>query len=211
MRSIVIPFLFCLTLWAVAAPREGTPEVFLQAPHPLAPGAFITVRVEGAPAATQSAFFDLGPAVRGLQLYPVGMGRWEGSFAVLPSMVGQRFQARAHLYGADRRPLAAPESESVVPVSSAAERQPGMISTTADGKVAVAFDQTIQLDSLEVRTMGGDEGRRRLQPELRNNYVVLPSSVEPGQVVSVRALTIHGQELLVWGPASSAMALQSSR
>lgn len=210
MRSIVIPFLFCLTLWAVALPRDGAPEVSLLAPHPLTPGALVTVKVEGAPPMTEAAFFDLGPNIRGLQLYPAGEGRWEGSFAVLPSMVGQHFKARANLYDANRRPIPVRDSHLAVQVSSAPARQPGVIAETADGRVAVAFDETIRLDTVEVRTVGQSEGEELMRPELRNNYLVLPAEVKAGQIVAVTAQSIRGQEIVLRGPANRGLALSSA-
>lgn len=204
MRSIVLPFVFCLTLWAVAFPQTCA-RVSLEAPHPLTPGRLITVRVEGAPSETRSAFFDLGPAVHGLQLFPAGEGRWEGSFAVLPSMVGQHFQARAHLYDANRQAIPVTDSDLSVQVASSTERQPGVIAETSDGRVAVAFDDTIRLSTVEVRTL---DQKGSVTPVLRNNYVVLPPSLKPEDIVSVTARNIQGQPVKLLGPASLALGRQ---
>ena len=205
MRSIVIPFLFCLTLWAVALPQaDRGPTVSLDAPTPVAPGHMITVTVEGAPAVTESAFFDLGPQIRGLQLYPAVHGVWKGSFAVLPSMVGQHFRAVAHLYDAERKAIPVPPSELTVQVASAPSPQPGVIAETSDGRAAVAFDETVRLDSIVIHTR---DQKGKLQPELRNNYLVLPTTFDVDDIVEVTALTIHGEPLTLSGPASTAMVM----
>lgn len=198
MRSILLPFVFCLTLWAVALPQDGRAQVSMEVPHPLTPGSLITVRVEGAPAETRAAFFDLGPAVRGLQLFPVGEGRWEGFFAVLPSMVGQHFRARAHLFDAQRRPIPVRDGDLAVQVASAPQQQPGVIAQTSDGQVVVAFDDKIRSDSIEVLTLSQ---RAVWKPELRNNCLILPSSVRPQDIVSVTALNIYNQPVQLRGMA----------
>lgn len=199
MRSILIPFMFCLTLWAVALPQDTHATVTMDAPVPLTPGRLITVRVEGAPANTTAAFFDLGPSVHGLQLLPAGGGKWQGSFAVLPSMVGQHFQARAHLYDANRRLIPVRDHDLSVLVASADQSQSGMIVETSDGKVAVAFDDKIRLDTIEVHTL---DQKGSVRPELRNNYVVLPANLRADDIVSVTALDIRDNPVTLHGPAS---------
>lgn len=216
MRSIVLPFIFCLTVWAVAlAQGDRIAQVSVEAPHPLTPGRLITVKIQGAPEMTRAAFFDLGPQIRGLQLYPVGGGTWEGSFAVLPSMVGQQFQATANLYDAKRKAIPVRDSQLVLEVASPSQkpgyatrnrgerRALGMIGETSGGRVAVAFDTKIRLDTIQVRTLDQVDGVR---PELRNNYLVLPEDIESADVVSVTALNLQNQPVVLYGPASTALS-----
>jgi hypothetical protein len=193
-----------LTLWAVAVPRHQAARLTLDVSDIVSPGRLITVKVQGAPANTEAAFFDLGPRIHGLQLFPAGEGSWEGSFAVLPSMIGQQFEPTAHLYDADRKPIAISSGGLSVQVASAKEPQPGMIAATSDGRAAVAFDDKIRLDTIEICTT---DHKGMVQPELRNNYVVLPRTIDPQEIVSASALNLQGQRVVVAGPASTSMAL----
>ncbi len=229
MRSIIVPFLFCLTLWAVALPNdpavrsavpaapssapalaaearvaaETGPRVVVDSPEVVQPGRLITIAVEDAPADTKFASFGLTPEIHGLRLYDKGNGRWEGSFAILPSMAGQQFRPQVKLYDAERRVLPLAERDLNITVAAAEERQPGVVADAGQGRTAIAFDQTVRLDTV---TIAAREAGGIVEPELRNNYLLLPAGIEPDEIVTVSALNLQGERVVLHGPASDAVA-----
>lgn len=212
--------MFCLSLWAAAVPSNpgpaaevatparpvavhDGPRVVVDAPAVIQPGQLITIAVERAPAGTEFASFGLTPEIHGLQLFDKGNGRWEGSFAVLPSMAGMRFAPQVKLYDAERQ--VSPLGADVKPmmVSAAESRQPGIIADAGEGRTAIAFDQTVRLDTV---TIASREAGQLVAPELKNNYLLLPVGVEPDEVVTVSALNLKGERVILHGPASDAVA-----
>ena len=192
-------YLLAILTFTLAVSAQEAPRLLVEGELPLTPGQVVTVRVENAPAATKFASFDLSPEIHGLMLYPKGEGVWEGSLALLPSMEGQTFQPRAELFAADRSAVVL-NAVTGWEVASSSSQPAGLLLRTNSGRAAVAFDQTIRLDTLELRIDG------RQTPVVatpRNNLLVLPSSVDLAEVDSVSALNLDGQRVVISGPVQA--------
>lgn len=212
----MLPIICCLSLWVGAQPlvNPSTPSAAVASGPTLShnggssiePGQILTVEVQGAPESVEFASFDLGPTVRGLQLFPDGEGRWVGRFVILPSMAGGTLQPQARLY--DGRRKAVPMSSKgghFIKVAASPVDQPGVITTT-EGRTAVAFDATIRMDTITVQSAHDSVA---FQPEIQNNYLLLPKTINADDIVSVSALTVSGDKVVLSGPAASTLAMGS--
>lgn len=141
------------------------------------------------PADTRAASFALGGQVHGLLMKKQADGTWEGRFAILPSMAGTTIRPIVTARLADGRTVnqAFPQRE----VEGAIAKQGDGFVAQEDGNVMFVFDETIRLDTVEVVTEKGILPR----PSYESNYFRLPSSVAKDEVVSIRAQSIHGEQL----------------
>ncbi len=217
----MLPLICCLSLWVGAQPLVSSPSPTVAAGglaavpasgptlshsggSSISPGQILTVEVRGVGSDVKFASFDLGPSIHGLQLFPVGEGRWTGQFVVLPSMAGRTLQPQARLYdGARQEVSVSSQKDGFIKVAASQDVQAGVIATT-HGRTAVAFDATIRMDTLTVQSAHDSVAFR---PEIKNNYMLLPKSIKSADIVSVSALTITGEKLVLSGPAASSLAM----
>ncbi|MCA9775797.1 MAG: hypothetical protein KC800_03740 [Candidatus Eremiobacteraeota bacterium] len=162
----------------------------LGSPVALNPGEVLEVRVSDLPANTTSASFALGHGIFGLVMRPEADGAWVGRFAVLPALAGRTLEPIVTVRLADGTEFNRMLPSRQVKTTSVKDGD-GFI-VNSDGKLIFVFDETIQLDTVEVKA---HSSQTVLRPRYENNYFALPDGTRMADIETIRALSIHGEEL----------------
>jgi hypothetical protein len=173
---------------------KSSPKVF-------AVGELLTVRTRDVPENTKMVTYSLDRQVRGLLMQPSGRHQWSGNFLIAPAQAGTTLRPvlTYHL----RNGSTFDQTLEPIEVSAARNQQPGVLSSTENGRLVCLFNKVVSGTSVRVVTTDGQS----LRVGHENNYFVLPPKVSSDNLRAVTARTIHG-ETLTLTPRSEFAALK---
>lgn len=179
--------LILLAVCAAAALASEIEEVGHNASDGLHPGQLLVVELEAK--AGRRPTLELPGIAYGLLMHEIEPGHYRGRFLVLDSMTP--YEAEPVIRYPDPR-----ESQTLEPVKFLPAAQPARSRSTTDrdGHLCLAFDRSIQANTVEVDTPQGVLTFPE-DLELENNFFVSRHAVESVRSVSVEDLDGHNLEM----------------